>query len=68
MHQTSLVADSTVTADEDILRDGLSKDLDFQNVGDDFLCLSIDIWVNQGDVVVACDHISKCTESLFDSL
>jgi len=68
MYQSSLIADSTVTADEDILCDGLPKDLDFQNVGDDFLCLSIDVWVDQGDMVIACDHISKCAESLFDSL
>jgi hypothetical protein len=46
MHQSSLIADSTVTADEDILCDGLPKYFDFQNVSDDFLRLSIDVWVD----------------------
>ena len=45
--------------DEDVVRDGLSENLDFQYVRDDLLGLAIDIWVNERNVVVASDDIPQ---------
>ena len=68
MYETALVRDCAVAPDEDVVGDGLSEDLDFEHVGDDLLCLAVDVWVHERDVVVACDDVSEGGQSLFDAL
>lgn len=63
-----MVADSTVAADEDIFGHRLSEYFDLQNVGDDFLCFSVNVRVYESDVVVAGYHVSESTEPLLDPL
>ena len=68
MDHTSLVGEFAVRSDEDLARNGLAKDLDPEDVADELLRLSIDIWVDEGDVVVAGDAVTEGGESLVDAL
>lgn len=68
MNQSSLVAQRAVAAHEDVGGDSLPENLDFEYIGDDLLCLSVDVRVHEGNVVVACDHIPEGGESLLNSL
>jgi hypothetical protein len=65
---STIVGDGAVRADEDVVGDGLSEDLDLEDVGDDFLSLPVDVWVHEGDVVVSGDDVAECRETLFDAL
>lgn len=57
--QTTLIRDRTVTAHEDVICDRLPENFDFEHVRDDLLCLPIDVWMYECDVVVACDDVSE---------
>lgn len=35
------------------------ENFDIERVGNDFLRFPIDIWVDEGDVVIASDNVSK---------
>jgi hypothetical protein len=68
MDEATLITDHTVRADEDVVRDRLAEDFDFEHVRDDLLCLAIDVGVHERNVVVACDDVSERREALFDAL
>lgn len=68
MHKSTLIRESTVGADEDVVCDGLSEDFHLQHVRDDLLRLTVDVRVHKRNVVVACDDISQRGETLFDAL
>lgn len=55
-------------ADERVARDGLSEDLDAEDVADDFFCFSVELRVHQRHVVVARDDVAERGETLFDAL
>ncbi len=50
---THLIAQRTITSNQDVPSHSLSEHLNLESIGDDFLGFTIDIWVNQRDVVVA---------------
>lgn len=60
VNDSSLVGESHVGADENIVGDGLAENLDTKHVGDDLLGFAFDIWVHEGDVVVADDDVAEC--------
>src|SRR5947209_8353936 len=62
------IAEDAVAADEAVVGEGLAEDLDLEDVCDDLLCLAVDVWMDQRDVVVACDHVSERRKSLLDTL
>jgi len=64
VYKPPLVCDSTITSHKDIVGDRLSEDFDLQDVSNDFLCFAIDVWMYEGDVVVACDDVSERRQSL----
>src|SRR5713226_2673251 len=68
MDKTTLIRDRTVRADEDVVRDRLAEDLDFENIGDDLLCLAIDVGMHQRNVVIASDHVPERGKSFLDAL
>lgn len=68
MYETALICDGAVAPDQNVVRDCLSEDLDFEHVSDDFLRFAIDIRMNKGDIVVAGDNISQRGETLIDAL
>jgi hypothetical protein len=68
VHESTLVAESAVTPNEDVVRDRLPEDLDLEDVGDDLLRLAIDVGVHECDVVVAGDDVPEGGETLFDAL
>lgn len=68
MYEAALVCYRAVAAHQDVVCDRLTENLDFQDIGDDLFCFAVDVWVDEGDVVIACNNISECGESLFDSL
>ena len=68
MYEAALVGDGTITADEDVVGDGLAKDLDLEHVCDDLFCFAIDIGVHECDVVVGGDDVAECRETLLDAL
>ena len=59
MHETTLVGDSTVAADQDVVCNGLPEHFDLQHVGDDLFRFTIDVWVYKRDVVIAGNDISE---------
>lgn len=54
-----MVRQRTVRTNEDVAGDGLAKDFDLERVGDDFLGLPVNVWVHEGDVVVACSRRAR---------
>lgn len=55
-----MVAYCAIAANEDIICDCLPEYLNFENVGNDLFGLAINVWMDEGNVVVACDHIPEC--------
>jgi len=68
MDETALISDCTIRADENVVRDRLAEHLDLEDVRDDLLRFTIDVRVDESDVVVARDHVSESGEPLFDAL
>jgi hypothetical protein len=58
VYKSSLICDRTIASDEDVVCNGLSEDLDFEDVCDDLLCLAVNVRVDEGDIVVACYDIA----------
>lgn len=59
VHETAVVGDGAVTADEDVVGDGLPEDLDLEDIGNYLLRLAVDVGVDEGDIVVACNDIAE---------
>jgi hypothetical protein len=59
MDDPALICDRTIATHEDIVGDGLTENLDFKHIGDYLFGFPIDIWMHEGDVVVACDDVSE---------
>lgn len=53
MYQTTLIRQGTVRSNENVGGDGLSENFDFEGIGDDFFRFTVDIRVDERDVVVA---------------
>ena len=68
MDEATLISDRAVRADEDVVRDRLAEDFDFEHVRDDLLRLAVDVRVHQGDMIVARDDVTERRETLFDAL
>ena len=68
MHQRALVADPAIAPHEDVIGDGLTEDLDLEDVGDDLLRLSVDIGVDERHVVVGGDDVAEGGEALLNAL
>mmetsp|Transcript_126212 Transcript_126212/g.188335 ORF Transcript_126212/g.188335 Transcript_126212/m.188335 type:complete len:144 (+) Transcript_126212:316-747(+) len=68
MHHTSLIGKLAIRPHQRLSSHGLSKHFDAQHVGDDFFRLTIGIGMDQGNVIVGRNDISKGTESFFDAL
>jgi hypothetical protein len=60
VHKSALVCDGTITAHEYVVRHRLPKHLDLEHIRDDLLCLPVDVWVHQGDIVVAGNNVPEC--------
>jgi hypothetical protein len=65
MYESTLIRYRAIASDEDIVRDRLSEDLNLENIGDDLLCLPIDVGVNKRNVVVACNDVPQGRQTLF---
>lgn len=59
MDETTLICDCTIAANQHVFCDGLSEDLHLENICDDLFCFPIYVWMDQGDMVVACNNISE---------
>lgn len=53
MHQTTLIRQGTVGSNENVGGDGLSENFNFEGIGDDFFRFTVNIRVDERDVVVA---------------
>jgi hypothetical protein len=63
-----LVAQSTITPDQNVAGHRLPKHLDLQDIGNDFLGLPVQIRVNERDVIVTDDDVSQSAQPLLDPL
>ena len=52
-----MVRYSAITSHEDVICDRLPEDFDLQHVGNDLLGFAINVWVYEGDIVVARDDV-----------
>ena len=68
MHDAALVRESHVRAHEHVVGDGLAEDFDAQDVGDYFFGFALEVWVDEGDVVVGDDYVAEGGEAFFYSL
>jgi hypothetical protein len=81
VHETALVAQHAVAADQDIIGHRLSKHFNLEHVGNDFFRFlhahkhtidkrthTVDIGVDESDVIIARNNISKGRQALFDAL
>jgi hypothetical protein len=68
MDESTLIRDRTITAHKDVISDRLPEHLDLEDIGDDLLCLSVNVGVDERDVVVTCDDVAESWQTLFDSL
>jgi len=59
MYEATLIRDRAITSNKNIVGDRLSENFYFENIGDNFFGFPVDIGVDKGNVVVACDNISK---------
>lgn len=57
---SSLVGECHVRSDQDVVGNGLTENLDAENIGDDFLGFALNIWVDKCDMVVTDDYVSEC--------
>lgn len=53
VHKPSLVTQCTVATDQHVVGHGLAEHFDVQSVGEDFLRLTVQIRMDEGNVVVA---------------
>ena len=68
MDKGSVIGDGAIGSDEGVGGDGLTENFDSKGVDDDFFCFFGDIGVNEGDVVVGSDDITKGGKAFFYSL
>jgi hypothetical protein len=59
MYQAALIRDGTITSHQHIISDRLPEHLDLQDIGDDFFCLPVNIWMYQCNIIVTRDDISQ---------
>lgn len=59
MYEATLVRDRAITPDEHVVCYRLPEHLDFEDVSDDLLGFTVNIWVDKGDIVVACNDVSE---------
>jgi hypothetical protein len=68
VHEASLVGYSAITADEDVIGNGLAEYFYFEDVCDDFFGFAVEIGVDEGYVVVACDDVAQGGETFLHTL
>lgn len=68
VHNAALVREGHVRARQDVSGDRLSKHLHAECVCDDFFRLSLQVRVDEGNVVVGGDHVAQRRKSLLDPL
>ncbi len=65
--QSPLVAEHAVSADQHVICNCVSENLDTQSIRYDLLSLFIQVRVNQGHIVVACHTVSERGQFFLDS-
>lgn len=65
--ETSVIAQNTIGSNQHVIGDRVSKDFNSQSISDDLFRLFIQVRVNQGNVVIACDTISQGRQFFFNS-
>jgi hypothetical protein len=63
MDESTLVCDHTITPYENVVCNRLPKYFDLEYVRNNLFRLSINVWMNESDVVVASDHVSEGRQS-----
>lgn len=59
MHDASLVAQRHVAPRQHIVCDGLPENFNTQHIRYYLLCLALDVWVHEGDMIIATDYIAE---------
>lgn len=67
MHESSVVTNNAVGANQQVVGDGVLEDLDAKGVGDDLFGLLVEVGVDEGHVVVAADAVAEGGQFLFNS-
>jgi hypothetical protein len=68
VYKSSLIGDSTIGANKYVVRDRLAEDLNLEYICDDLFRLAVDIRVDECDIVIACNNVSKRGETLLNPL
>jgi hypothetical protein len=59
MHEASGVGKRHVAARQNVIGDCLAKDLDAEDVGNDLFSLTLEVGVDESDVVICADDVAK---------
>ena len=68
VNESTIVGKASIRSDEGDTTDGVTEDFDAEDVSDNLLSLAVQIRVNEGDVVVASNHVTKSRKLLLNSL
>ena len=68
VHKPALVTKCAIAAHEDIVRNRLSEDFDFEHIGDDLLGLAVNVRVHERNVVVTGDDVAESRETFVYTL
>ena len=59
MNEATLVRELAVGPNESVSCDGGSVGFDTQDISDDLLCVLVEFWMEEGDVVIAGNAVAK---------
>ena len=62
-----MVTQDHITPRQDVIRNCLAEHFYTQGVGDEFFGFTLEVWVDQGDVVVGADDVAEGGEAFFDA-
>jgi hypothetical protein len=58
VHKPTLVGDGAIGTDEYVVCNRLTEDLHFEYVRNNLLRFTVNVWMDEGDIVVARDNIA----------
>ena len=55
-----MVGQSHIGADKDVVGDSLAEDFNTEDIGDDFFSFTLEVGMDESDVVVGNNNVSEC--------
>ena len=59
MNESTLITQTTITSDQDVIGDRLTEDFDLEDVGNDLFGFPINVGVDEGYVIITGDDVTE---------